>query len=165
MKKLSLAFLAIVIFTAGSALAAVDVELAFAPDTVAPGDEVQMFSSIANMGDAETVADLEVTISFMGYEVGPLAGELPLAAGEELSQEFAFMVPPLPMDGTMMITISATADGVTNTATATLTIVADAGTVGFGGLDDLGDDLVKSLSSAPVGVQDASFGELKAMFR
>jgi hypothetical protein len=165
MRKLAIMTLAVVVCMSGAALAAVDVEMAFAPDTVAPGDEVQMFSSIANMGDAETVAALEISISFMGYEVGPLMGEMPLAAGEELSQEFAFIAPPLPMSGTMEITISATADGVTNTSTATLNIVVEEGVTSFDGLDSLGDDLISKMSGTALPDDSATFGGLKAMFR
>ncbi len=165
MPKTALAILMITIFAFGSALAAVDVELAFSPDTVMAGDQVSMFSSVANMGDTETVASIEVSITFMDYEVGPLAGDLPLAAGEELSQEMAFIVPPLPVGGTLVITVSATADGVTDTATAMLTVVADAGASGFSGLDDLGDTLINQLASEPAADTSASFGALKAMFR
>jgi len=125
---------------------------------------VNMFMSIANMGDADAVAALTVSISFMGYEVGPLNGDLPLAAGEELSHEFGFIAPPLPVSGTLVITVTATAGSVTNSATATVDIVGT-GFGGYGSLNDLGDTLVGQLSETPSGPQDATFGDLKALFR
>ena len=164
MKSIVLATM-ITAFLAGGAWAACDVELAFTPDTVAAGDEVTMFASIANLGDQDTMADLVISVTFMDYEVGPLEGQMPLAAGEELSNEATFVVPPLPYGGTLTITVTATCDGVSDTATATLTVEADASATGYDGLDEVGRDILAGFDSAPVPDDAASFGELKALYR
>jgi len=164
MKKLHIAIALMIALLASSAFAAVDVQLAITPGTINAGDQVSMFMSIANMGDADAVAALTVSISFMGYEVGPLNGDLPLAAGQELSHEFSFVAPALPVSGTLIITVTATAGSVTNTATATVDLVGT-GLGGYGGLNTLGDTLVGQLSGAPAGPQSATFGDLKALFR
>ncbi|MEN8008222.1 MAG: hypothetical protein ABFS42_14470 [Candidatus Krumholzibacteriota bacterium] len=165
MRRLIIATLLVSLGLAGSAMAACDVELGFSPDVAAPGDMVTMFVSIANLGDTDEIADIEIMITFMGYEVGPLMGQLPLAAGEELSQECTFMVPPLPMGGTLSISVTATCGGMSDTATASLTIEVPEGSAGFDGLDGVGAQLLSDIASSPVGVENATFGDVKALFR
>ena len=127
---------------AGAASAMCDVELAFSPDTAAPGDEVLFFASIANLGDEDAVATIDLTLTFMDYEFGPFTCDLPLAAGEELSRELAFIVPMVPMGGTFSITVTATCNGESDTATASLTIVTEEGNAGTDGLEELGPELI-----------------------
>jgi len=165
MRRFIVAPLLMSIGAAGGAMAACAVDLAFSPDVAAPGDEVTLFVSIANLGDTDEIADIEITVTFMEYEVGPLMGQLPLAAGEELSQELAFIVPPVPMGGTLTITVTATCGGMSDTATATLTIDAPTGSAGFEGLDGLGADLMSGIASSPVSVENTSLGGVKALYR
>lgn len=150
---------------AGAASAMCDVELAFSPDVAGPGDEVAFFASIANLGDEDAVATIDMTLTFMEYEFGPFSCDLPLAAGEELSRELAFIVPPLPMEGTFTITVTATCNGESDTATASLTIEPAEGDANFDGLAGIGPELIAGISGAPVADEATSFGDLKAMFR
>jgi hypothetical protein len=139
MKKLTLLLMGLALVSfASAAHAQIDVELAFDPTEVMPGDVVHVFASIANLGDEAVVADIELTITFNEWEFGPFYGSLPLAAGEELSREFAFPVPHVPVGGDLTITITATAGEYSDTATATLTIIVDGDEVATGHtLDDL----------------------------
>ncbi len=164
MRTLALASL-LILGLAGTALAECDVELAFSPDTAAAGDQVTLFASIANLGDEDAVADIELSVSFMDYEFGPFMAQMPLAAGEELSHEMMFMVPALPMAGTLSITVTATCNGMSDTATATLTVEAAEGATGFDGLGVIGPELISSFGGEPTSDEDATFGELKAMYR
>jgi len=110
---------------AGSALAQIDVELAFDPTEVYPGDTVTLFASIAWMGDEPVVAELSMTALFDEYEIGPFSAPLPLAAGEELSHEFSFWVPPIPIQGDLTLILEAVAGDYSDSATAVLTILSD----------------------------------------
>ncbi len=166
MRKLVLATMLLTMGLAGTAMAAVDMELAFSPDTAAPGDAVTLFTSIANMGDADEVVPFTVTITYGEFIIGPVEGSMALAAGQELTNEYTFLVPALPYGGDLVIEVSATtADGVTTTASATLTIVVE-GTLDSnptGDLTRIATDMAKSFG----GDEDAieSFSRIKAEFR
>ena len=113
---------------AGAALAQVDVELAFTPDRAAPGQQVTLFASLANLSSEPVRANFTVAITLGRLSTGAMPFVVPLAAGAERSAEIPFVVPMLPMGGTMTITVTATAGGATDTATASLTIVSGATT-------------------------------------
>ena len=127
MKKLTtrLLALALSLLVASAAFAQVDVELAFDPAEAYPGDTVSFFAAITNLGDEAADMDLGMTFAWEEWEFGPFPGVLPLAAGEELSTEFDFMIPPFPFGGTLTITIVATAGEYSDTAIASLTILSD----------------------------------------
>jgi hypothetical protein len=158
--------------SATMATAQVDVELAFNPNVAGPGDEVTFFSSIAHMGSEAAVADVELTISFGEFSFGPIAGQMPMAAGMEKSSEFAFIVPPLPMDVTLTIMLTVTVGEHTDTTTATLTIEAGDFPMPFAAKDDteealrnLGRDLAGSIIGETTAVQEESFGAVKNRYR
>lgn len=156
----------LVAFAATAAVAQIDVELAFDPDVAHPGDTVMLFTSIANLGDEDVVADIEVSIEVMGEIFGPFGGSLPLAAGEELSREFAFIIPPLEESGDLTITVTATAGEWSDTASATLTVVVDGGmTANPDDIADIGTDLVKHLGGSAATDTQLSLGELKHLYR
>lgn len=109
---------------AGAASAQVDVNLAFNPSTAAPGQQVTLFASIANLSSESVNSNFTVTMSFGDFSLPPLPFMLPLAAGFEKSTEVPFVIPPLPNGGTLTITVTAEAGGSTDTATASLTIAS-----------------------------------------
>ncbi len=117
--------LATSVFVLGTtaALAQVDVELAFTPDTASPGQKVTLFASIANLSSEPVQANFTVAIAFGSLSTGDIPFNLPLAASEERSAEIPFVLPPLPMRGALTITVTANAGGETDTAIASLTIV------------------------------------------
>ena len=156
----------LVAVSASAALAQIDVEMAFDPAEVHAGDTVTFFIGIANLGDADVVADLEMTLVINDMEFGPFPGHLPLAAGEELSHEFSFMVIPLPFDFTMSITVTATAGDFTDTATATLTVYGEEGSEGNPeGFAELGQNIMNSLTNTTSENEVKSLGGLKNMYR
>lgn len=118
---------ALLVFTGSLAWAGacVDVELAFEPTTVSPFDEVQVFASLENTGDEAGTVELAVTVTFMGQEYGPYLAETVLAAGEEISAEVPFTVPPALAGGTLTIHVEATAGACTDTAVASLEVLGD----------------------------------------
>ena len=107
----------------GRAMAAVDLDLAFDPAEACPGDQVQFFFSIENVGDEAEMVSLSVTLSWGDTVIGPFTSQLPLAAGEEAAREVVFMVPPPTPPGTLVVDASATDSDGTVEATASLDIV------------------------------------------
>lgn len=149
-------------------LAQVDVELAFSPDTAGPGTAVTLLASIANLGAEPVEADLAVTISVGPFTIGPIRGRMALAAGQELSREVRFVVPRLPLGGTITLTVTATAGGSSDTATASLTIVPGAAAAADEtALRSLGRDVLLGLGATPtVRIEDdASMSEVKRLYR
>jgi hypothetical protein len=166
MRKLMIPALSLLILiSASAALAQIDVELAFTPSVAAIGDQVTFFAAIANLGDTEVLAQIDLTISSGGLVVGPLTGLLPLAAGQELSTEFSFTVPPLAPEGDLTITVTATADGYSDTATATLTVTGTGGTEADAGeLADIGASILTGFQDV-LPVQETTLGTVKELFR
>jgi hypothetical protein len=154
------------LIVASAASAQIDVELAFDPEVAYPGDTVTMFAGISNLGDEDVLATIELMINVNDMDFGPFVGELPLAAGEECSREFAFYVPPVPMDVTMTITVTATAGDYSDTATATLTILAQEGDDSqSGSIDDLGQELLDGITGAAAPSNSKSMGQIKNQYR
>ncbi|MBD3163001.1 MAG: hypothetical protein GF346_11330 [Candidatus Eisenbacteria bacterium] len=99
------------------ASALVELDLGFEPAEVCPGDDAQFFFSLENVGDQEEMVALSVTVSFGDYVIGPLEGQVPLAAGEEVAREFGMRVPPPAPPGVLRIDVSATdSDGIVEAA-------------------------------------------------
>ncbi len=162
--------LATTLITLGAtgALAQVDVELAFTPDAAAPGEPVTLFASIANLSSEPGPVDFTVSIGFGMLSTGPLHFSMPLAAGVERSAEIPFVVPPLPMAGTLNITVTATANGATDTATASLSIAAGPMTAADASpLRALGTNVGKALAgdANPTASKDASMSDIKRLYR
>ncbi len=167
MFKLWTALLAslLMVLGASAALAQIDVELAFDPEVAHPGDTVTMFTGIANLGDTDIMVDIELTLTLNEMDFGPFAGQLSLAAGEELSREFAFYIPPVPMDVTLGITVTATAGDYSDTATASLTIMGQEGDDGRETFDEIGQDILDALTGAAAPSNGKSMGQFKNQYR
>jgi len=148
--------------SAGAALACLDVELAFDPAEAAVGEPVTFFASIANLGDVPVDAELELSILWNDFELGPIPGMLPLAAGEELSAELGFIAF---FPGSLTLTLTATAGTCSDTATATLVVTGNGGATA-GDVRRLGEALLEELGAiAPVSVEDSSWGSVKGLYR
>ena len=90
------------------ASALLELDMGFDPAEVCPGEQVQFFFLLENVGgEAETVT-MSVEFSFEEMTWGPFEGTFDLAAGEVISKEFQFMVPPPMPAGMLMITATAT---------------------------------------------------------
>lgn len=154
--------LSIVALFAAPAAAQVDVELAFDPASAAPGDMVTFYASVANLGDEAVAADLELMVSFGGFDIGPVTAQLPLAAGEELSLELPLVVPMVISGGDLVITVTATADGMSDSATATLSVTGNMVGNPSAGLAEIADQFATQLSSATTPAAIESVGSMKA---
>jgi len=154
------------LLAASAAWAQVDVDLAFSPDAVAPGDEVTVFFSIANLGDEAVLADVQVDITFGDMTLPTLLGKMPLPAGYENSQEMTFVVPPLPYSGDLTVTVTVTAGQFSDTATDTITILPGTLSVGNQGVQEFGRQLLDGMgANATVPAEAQSIGQLKSSFR
>jgi len=111
-------FVAVAIFVAalgllspGNASATLSLDLGFDPTEICPGNPVQFFFDLENVGDQAETVTLSVTFSYEGYEFGPFEGQFPMAAGEEFAKEINLYVPPMAPPGTLHIAVTATDSG------------------------------------------------------
>jgi hypothetical protein len=112
MKRLAHALIAavalgLVLFPVQAA-AMLQLDIGFDPSEACPGDEVHFFFSLENVGDEAETVELSVTLTFQDEEFGPFTGEFELAAGEGISKELAFTIPPMAPAGTLTVTVQAT---------------------------------------------------------
>ncbi len=154
------------LLAASAAWAQVDVDLAFSPDAVAPGDEVTVFFSIANLGDEAVIADVALDITFGDQTFPTLLGKMPLPAGYECSKEMTFVVPPLPYSGDLTVTVTVTAGEFTDSATDTITILEGEMGAGSEGVQEIGRQLLDGMgANAAVPAEAQSMGQLKSNFQ
>jgi hypothetical protein len=106
-----------------TALAALDLDIAFDPEEACPGDEVYFFFALENVGGEEEMVELAVSFEIDGQVFGPFTVEFPLAAGEEISHEGYFFIPPPVPPVSLVVTAEATDSDGTVTDTASLTIL------------------------------------------
>jgi hypothetical protein len=106
-----------------SALALLDFDIAFEPTELCPGEEAQFFFYLENIGGTDEIVELAVTIEFEGYAFGPITVQFPLAAGEEITKELPFFVPPFAPPGTLTVTMVASDSGGSIEDVAELTIL------------------------------------------
>ncbi len=150
---------------AGAASAQFTVDMSFDPDVAASGDAVTFAVSIVNTDPDPVDLDIALTASYGDFVIGPLPLTIPLPPFGDLSTSFSFIVPQLPYDGTLSLTLDATDGSYSTSATASLTIVTDGS--GDGSLLALGDvtgQMMQSLS-APVGNEDATMSQVKTLYR
>ena len=157
----------IIALGAAAALAQVDVDLAFTPDTATPGQQVTLFASVANLSSEPVRANFVVSITLGKLATGDIPFVLPLAAGMERSAEIPLVVPPLPMGGTLVISVTASAGGATDTATASLTILSGATkATDATALRALGTRVGTTLSGdSATPTDDASITDVKRLYR
>jgi len=116
--------LAAMLLVPAAALALVEVEIAFDPVEVCPGDEASFFFALENVGAEETEVTLAFTFDFMGEVIGPFESPpFPLAAGETITREAMLMIPPMAPASTIIVTVEATDDDGTSSDMASLTIL------------------------------------------
>jgi hypothetical protein len=127
----------------GQAQSALELDMGFDPAQACPGEQVNFFFSLENVGDAEEMVTLSVTVSFGDLVIGPVEGQFPLAAGEEIAWEFGIMLPPPTPPGTLVIEATATDSDGSVEAIAELEIV-DCKTSGAKKSDD-GKKLLKEI--------------------
>ena len=116
--------LAAMLLVPATALALVEVDIAFDPVEVCPGDEVSFFFALENVGAEETMVTLAFSFEYAGEVIGPFeTPPFPLAAGEEIAREAALFIPPIAEPGTITIYVEATDDDGTASDDASLTIL------------------------------------------
>jgi hypothetical protein len=161
------------VLAATAAQAQVDVELAFTPDTAVPGQSVTLFASIANLSSDPVQASFTVAVTVEHASFDPISFNsppftLPLAASVERSVEVPFVVPPLPMGGTLTITVTATVGESTDTTTARLTILGAAPmTSTESAVRSLGTKIGKALAGGDdaTATEGASMSAIKGLYR
>ena len=148
------------------ARAAVDVRLAFTPSTAPAFSTVTLSVSIMNTSATPVSAAVGVSVSARGFTLGPARGHVSLAARQTRSREMSFTVPPLGNGTALTIKVTGAAGGVTDTATATLTIgsssLRDATDAS---LRNLPSEVLAALGAAPTGVAATTFAGVKALYR
>ncbi len=125
------------------ALALPDVEIGFDPSQASPGDQVHFFFSIENIGTEARLITLQTTLQFNDHTLGPFTRRIFLGAGQDHSIEFDFVIPQQAPAGTLTITTVASDEDGSDTATASLEIIAPRGTPSAekGMLDIFGKEL------------------------
>jgi len=151
---------------ARTAVAQIDVNLAFTPGTAISGQSVTFFSSVANMGADPVTAALELTIGFGTFNIGPIRANMSLAAGAEHSVERTFTIPPFMPAGTLTVTLRGTAGSSTDTATASLTITSNA--ISAPPADQLrafGNDILNDMGATALATEARTLSAIKNLYR
>ncbi|MCK4414713.1 MAG: hypothetical protein KAY32_14360 [Candidatus Eisenbacteria sp.] len=89
------------------ASALLELEMGFEPTEACPGDAVQFFFSLENVGDQDEEVTFSVTLTFADMVFGPFEGTFHLAAGEEIAREVRFVVPMGTPPGTLVLEATA----------------------------------------------------------
>jgi len=89
------------------ASALLELDMGFEPTEACPGDAVQFFFALENVGNQDEDVTLSVTVTFAGMVIGPLGGAFHLAAGEEIAREVRFVVPIGTPPGTLVLDATA----------------------------------------------------------
>ncbi len=118
---LALAVLALLLPARASAL--LELDMGFDPAQVCPGDQVQFFFALENVGTTAETVIFTVNVQFGQFTVGPFTAQFPLAAGEQIAREFTFMVPPPAPPGILTMTATAEDSGGIVEAVAELEIL------------------------------------------
>ena len=105
------------------ASAVLELDMGFDPAEACPGEQVQFFFLLENVGGEEESVTLSVEFSFDEMTWGPFEGTFDLAAGEAISKELPFNVPPPMPAGMLTITTTATDSAGPVTAVAELEIL------------------------------------------
>src|SRR5262245_24696771 len=162
---------AVIAFLAGAvcavpAFAAVDVQLAFTPSTAPAFSTVTLSVSVTNRGTTTVTAAVGVSVSTRGFTLGPARGHLSLAAGQTRSRDMRFTVPPVGTGTSITLKVTGSAGGVTDTATATLTVGASSlREATDSALRDVPNEVLAALGAAPTSVESKTFASVKALYR
>ncbi len=155
------------ILAASAASAQVDVELAFDPPTASPGDVVALVASMENKAPEEVMADLELSIVWGGFSYAVIANSVPIAAGAKVGGELPFFVPPF-LDQ-LTLSLTATVGELSDTATATLTVLgaSKAASAKTSVLRGLARDTATMLGApqSSDATESSTFGEIKRRYR
>ncbi len=121
-------------FMLASETGCVEVDLEF-PETIyaAPNSFLEGYFELTNCGDEADMISFSVTLDseLFGQPITVGNVTLPMAAGEVISREFRFPVPPALPEGTFGICVTATSGDAVTTACQTIEIVNDWGGEGI----------------------------------
>ena len=113
---------------AGAAFALPDVGIGFDPSQASPGDQVHFFFSLDNIGTETRQITVQTTLQFGDFTLGPFTRRVTLGAGQGHAIEFDFVIPQHAPAGTLTITSTASDVDGSDTAQASLEIIAPRGT-------------------------------------
>jgi hypothetical protein len=161
---------------ASATLAQVDVNLAFDPSIAAPGQQVTLSASLANLAPTAVTVDFTVAVSYANLNTGAQHFTVPVPAGYTRSAQIPFVVPALPVipqipsTGVLDVSITATVGQQSDTAHATLTLLPGAPPATMPNLTtlarlstNLGAALTGPIGTLPVNAMTAS--EVKQLYR
>jgi len=157
-----LSFLTLLI--ASPAVAQIDIEMAFDPDEVAPGDFVTLTGSIYSSYPEDLDAEFEFSASLNDCEIGPFTAVLEVCGGLVFEFSVPVYVPMGLRAGELTISITVTAEGASDTAVASLTISGKKGPVPPTALGAFVHDVVINYSCGGISNTVESFGTLKAVY-
>ena len=143
-----------------------DTDIAFDPAEGTSLERVNLSASLANTGDEGGLVSVAVTVEFNGESFGPLEASIYLLAGKELGGEVPFLVRPVFPSGTLAITVDVAMGECTDTATASLEIVAD-NPVPPQDLDlaSAAISVLQAFGLQPTPVQPTSWGAIKTLYQ
>ena len=151
---------------AQTAAAQIDVNLAFNPDAVSPGQCVTFFSSVANLGTEPVTACLGLTVKIAGCTFGPIRATRCLGAGQECSTECRFTIPWFMPAGTLTLSLTGTAGTSSDCATASLTVNCNSTAAPTTDqLRTFGDDVLAAVAATPVATESNTFSAVKNLYR
>jgi len=153
--------LLLILFAVAPAAAEIGIEMAFDPAEVAPGDMVTFSASLTNSSEETVFADFEFGMTFNEHEVGPVLLQLPLSGGKDVQVEVPLMIPADMTAGDLAISMTVTVDGMSDSATASLTITGDNEGDPNAALAGLAAQIVSGFAAANVPTSMDSVGALK----
>jgi len=159
----------ITLLAASPAAAQIDIDMAFDPAEAAPGDFVTFTGSLVSMYQGNVEAEFELSASFKHYEIGPITTVLPVCGGQDLQLQLPIYIPHWMCGGDLTISLKVTSQGMSDTATAVLTIIDEVEAVAAAqeetdptiALTGIGGEIIFSFSCNEVPISTDSFGALK----
>ncbi len=157
---------------ATAALADVQIQLAISPSSIPQCGTGQLMVALGNTGTSPVAARVCFSFQKNGVTIfGPACGRVYLAAGEQRTHNFTFIIPSLMPAGSYALVASATgSDGSTSQSTAAFTVTA--GTCLPGASIVTGDAALQSAilgigaqPDAPLPVKPSTWGTLKIRYR
>lgn len=164
MRRLATLLSLLTLLVAAPAVAQIDIEMAFDPGEVAPGETVIFSGSLISSFDFDLDAEFEFSASFNDYAFGPLTIELPVCAAQTMDFAVPLPVPSGMCAGDLAISVTVTAEGMSDTATATLTITGDEEANPAYALATFGRGIMFNFACGEVPTSVESFGTLKAVW-
>jgi len=154
----------LILIAASPAAAQIDIEMAFTPAEVAPGEVATFTGSLDSSYEEAITAGFEFYMSFNDCEIGPFSLDLLVCPGQNTYIEFPMPVPASMPAGDLLVRVTVDANGMSDTATATLTVSGEAQSDPTMTLRDFLTEIVFNMTCDEVPISVNSVGTLKAVW-